>query len=189
MRFKNFIKMKKLVVLVLFLGLGTYVQAQETINWVTFNEALDLQKKKPKKIFMDVYTDWCGPCKMLDKQTFQNADVIKYINENYYAVKFNAEGTESVTYQGKTFTNPRYVEGKTGRNSMHQFTASLRVSSYPSMLFFDETATLIQPVRGFLKPKQLEIFLKIFATDDYKKFDTTEKWQEYQANFVGTFKE
>ncbi len=82
--------MKKLFLLVLFLGLGTYVQAQETVKWVTFEEALKLQKKKPKKIFMDVYTDWCGPCKMLDKQTFQNADVVKYLNENYYAVKFNA---------------------------------------------------------------------------------------------------
>src|SRR5690606_41789628 len=58
---------------------------RSTIKWMTFNEALELQKKKPKKIFMDVYTDWCGPCKMLDKQTFRNPDVVKYINEHYYA--------------------------------------------------------------------------------------------------------
>lgn len=90
----------------MFIGFGTYVQAQETIKWVTFNEALELQKKKPKKIFMDVYTDWCGPCKMLDKQTFHNPDVVKYINEHYYAVKFNGEGNETVAYQGKTYSNP-----------------------------------------------------------------------------------
>ncbi len=181
--------MKKLLLAVLFLGLGSYVQGQETIKWVTFNEAMELQKKKPKKIFMDVYTEWCGPCKMLDRQTFQNADVIKYVNENYYAVKFNAEGTESITYEGKTYANPRYVEGRTGRNAMHEFTAALGVNSYPTMLFFDEKGKPIQPVKGFHKPKQIEIFLKIFATDDYKKFDTAEKWQEYQANFTGTFAE
>jgi len=179
--------MKKLIVLVLFLGLGTYVQAQESINWVTFEEAIKLQQKKPKKIFMDVYTDWCGPCKMLDRQTFQNADVAKYINEHFYAVKFNGEGKETVTYQGNTYSNPRYMEGRTGRNSVHEFTKALGVSSYPTMLFFDETGSLIQPLKGFLRPKQIEIFLKIFATDDYKKFDTQEKWQEYQANFKGSF--
>jgi len=181
--------MKKILSVILFFGAVSLMQAQETINWVTFEEAIKLQKKKPKKIFMDIYTDWCGPCKMLDKQTFQNADVIKYINENYYAVKFNGEGKDPVTYQGKTYSNPRYVEGRSGRNGVHDLTAALGVNSYPTMLFFDETGNPIQPIKGFLKPKQIEIFLKIFATDEYKKFDSTEKWQEYQANFTGTFRE
>lgn len=173
----------------MFISLGTYLQAQETIKWVTFNEALELQKKKPKKIFMDVYTDWCGPCKMLDKQTFQNPDVVKYINEHYYAVKFNGEGNESVTYQGKDYTNKRYVAGKSGRNGVHDFTTALGVNAYPTMMFFDEKGNVIQPLKGFYKPKQIEIFLKIFATDDYKKFDSPESWKEYQANFKGTFVE
>ncbi len=75
--------------------------AQE-INWVTMDEALELQKTAPKKIFMDAYTNWCGPCKMLDKNTFHNADVVEYVNKHYYAVKFNAEGNSAVTYKGKT---------------------------------------------------------------------------------------
>lgn len=181
--------MKKLVLLFVFLALGVVAQAQETIKWVTFNEALELQKKKPKKIFMDVYTDWCGPCKMLDKQTFQNPDVVKYINEHYYAVKFNGEGKESVKYQDKAYGNPNYVEGRSGRNSVHEFTQALGVNAYPTMMFFDETGKVIQPLKGFYKPKQIEIFLKIFATNDYKKFDTAEKRKEYQANFKGTFVE
>jgi len=177
--------MKKMIFAFFLIGIAVASQAQ-SINWVTFEEALELQKKKPKKIFMDVYTDWCGPCKMLDKQTFGNADVIKYINENYYAVKFNAEGNETINYQGQTFTNPNYVEGKT-RNSVHQLTRALGVGAYPTMLFFDETGKLIYPLRGFHKPKEIEIFLKIFATDEYKKIDTQEKWQDYHSNFQGTF--
>ena len=177
--------MKKIIFAFFLFGITVTTQAQ-TINWVTFEQALELQKKQPKKIFMDVYTDWCGPCKMLDRQTFGNADVIKYINENYYAVKFNAEGNETVTYQEKTFSNPGYVAGKS-RNSVHQLTRALGVSAYPTMLFFDETGKLIHPLKGFYKPKDIEIYLKIFASDDYKKFDTQEKWQEYHANFKGTF--
>ena len=85
--------MKK-VLLTLLIALGSVaVQAQE-IKWMTMDEALTAQKKKARPIFMDVYTDWCGPCKMLDKNTFHDKAVADYINENYYAVKFNAEGQE-----------------------------------------------------------------------------------------------
>ena len=55
---------------------------------------------------MDVYTDWCGPCKLMDKNTFQNPYVAAYVTEHYYAVKFNAEGNETINYYDNTFTNP-----------------------------------------------------------------------------------
>ena len=72
---------------------------------MTLDEARAAQKKEPKKIFMDVYTNWCGPCKLLDKNTFQNPDVSRYISEHFYAVKFNAEGTEEIAFIIKN-TNP-----------------------------------------------------------------------------------
>jgi len=80
--------MKHLLLLFTFLIVGS-VSAQK-ISWMTMNEALEAQKTQPKKIFMDVYTIWCGPCKLLDKNTFSDKKVIEFINENYYAVKFNA---------------------------------------------------------------------------------------------------
>ena len=58
------------------------ITAQE-INWMSLEEALEAQKTAPKKIFIDAYTVWCGPCKMLDRNTFKNEDVVKYINKNY----------------------------------------------------------------------------------------------------------
>ena len=84
--------MKKLGYIFAFAVLTSAISIAQEINWVTLEKAIELQKKTPKKIMMDVYTSWCGPCKMLDKNTFQNADVVKYVNANYYAVKFNAEG-------------------------------------------------------------------------------------------------
>ena len=84
--------MKFKILFLLLLG-SVVVQAQE-IQWMTLAEALEAQKTAPKKIFMDVYTKWCGPCKLLDKKTFANRDVARYISEHYYAVKFNAEGNE-----------------------------------------------------------------------------------------------
>ena len=59
---------------------------------MSLDQALKATKIKPKKIIMDVYTKWCGPCRLLDKKTFGNPDVSRYISQNFYAVKFNAEG-------------------------------------------------------------------------------------------------
>jgi thioredoxin-related protein len=155
---------------------------------MTMDEALAAQKETPKKIFMDVYTKWCGPCKLLDKNTFSNNDVISYINENYYAVKFNAEGTEEITFEDFTYTNPNYQEGRKGRNATHFFADALKLRGYPSLVFFEENGTLIQAIPGYKTPEQLEVYLKMIGSDKYKEVNTPEAWQAYQKNFKGTFK-
>jgi len=160
------------------------------INWVTMDEAIELQKTAPKKIIMDVYTNWCGPCKMLDKNTFQNEDVANYVNEHFYAVKFNGEGNASVTYKDRTFGNPNYDATKANRrNSAHEFARYLQVNAYPTMVFFDEEANYISPVRGYRTPQQLELYLKLFLSDKYKEMTTKEKFSEYSKSFKPTFKE
>ena len=162
---------------------------QSQIEWMTMNEALEAQKKEPKKIFADVYTDWCGPCKMMDKNTFSNPDVANYVNEHFYPVKFNAEGTEKVDYQGFEYTNPNYKPGRKGkRNAQHFFANALKVSAYPTVVFFDEESDVISPIVGYRTPEQLEIYLKMIATDAYKELTSREAWKEYQSNFEGAFK-
>lgn len=166
--------------------LGGPLSAQE-IKWMSMNEALEAQQKEPKKIFMDAYTTWCGPCKMLDKNTFSNSDVAKYINENYYPVKFNAEGTEKIFYQDRTFDNPGYMPDRKGRNATHDFARALKITGYPSLVFFDEEGKLIGPIPGYRTPHQLELFLKMFAGEDYKMITTPEAFQEYSENFTNEF--
>lgn len=178
--------MKKIIFL-LFIFSSAVVSAQK-INWMTMNEALEAQKQTPKKIFMDVYTVWCGPCKLLDKNTFSNKDVIKYVNEHYYAVKFNAEGTEEVAFEDFTYTNPNYQEGRKGRNATHFFADALKLRGYPSLVFFEEDGTLIQAIPGYKTPAQLEVYLKMIGSDEYKEVNTPEAWQAYQENFKNTFK-
>ena len=140
---------------------------------------------------MDVYTKWCGPCKLMDKNTFSNKDVIQFINENFYPVKFNAEGTEEITYQDFTYTNPNYQEGRKGRNATHFFADALKKSGnlrgYPSIVFFKDDGELIKGVPGYRTPKQIEIYLKMIANDDYKELTMVKAWEEYQDNFKGTF--
>ena len=141
--------------LILFFIGCTISSAQ--VNWMTMDEALAAQKSKPKKIIVDVYTSWCGPCKLLDKNTFGNAEISSFINQNYYPVKFNAEGKEEVNFNGNRFENPRYDPNRKGRNARHQFTAYLGITGYPSIHsclifkrgnhFFNERRLLEQSLR------------------------------------------
>lgn len=178
----------KQLLLFLLLSISPFLVAQK-INWMSMDEALAAQKETPKKIIMDVYTVWCGPCKLMDKNTFSNKDVIDYINEHYYAVKFNAEGTEEITFEDFTYTNPNYQEGRKGRNATHFFADALKLSGYPSLVFFEDNGSLIQAVPGYKTPKELEIFLKMIKTNDYLDITTAQKWEAYQKKFKFKFRE
>ncbi len=179
----------KLIITSLIMLLSFQVSQAQEIKWMSMNEALAAQKKQPKKIFMDAYTTWCGPCKLLDKNTFTNKDVINYINTHFYAVKFNAEGTEEITYKDFKYTNPNFDANRKGRNSQHFFANALKITGYPSLVFFDEQSNVIAPIMGYRTPKQLEIYLKMIAKDDYKELTSAEAWQKYEKNFKGTFKD
>ena len=97
--------MKKLILVLIIASFSITGNSQEDpkINWMTFEEAVTAQKKNPKKIMIDMFTTWCGPCRMLDKNTFQQKDLVKYVNENYYAVKFNAEGDGEINFKEKKY--------------------------------------------------------------------------------------
>lgn len=180
--------MKLYLLIVLFFTLSSNSLFSQEIQWMSMADAQEAQKKEPKKIFMDVYTDWCGPCKLLDKNTFQNPDVSRYIIENYYAVKFNAEGLEEIKYYDQIFTNPKYDPNRSGRNATHQFTQFLGVKGYPTMVFFSENGDPIMPIVGYQKPKQIELFLKMIKQGDYQIFSKPEDFENYKKNFIPRFK-
>ncbi|MDO5608357.1 MAG: thioredoxin fold domain-containing protein [Capnocytophaga sp.] len=182
--------MKRYIAVVALIISGIASVSAQEIKWMTMDEAVAAQKKSPKKIFMDVYTVWCGPCQMLDRNTFKNKDVAEYVNKNFYAVKFNGEGNEVVNYKGQKFENPNYDPArKNSRNGVHHFAAALGVQAYPTMMFFDEEANPIFPISGYLKPSQIELYLKLAANEDYKKFKTNDDFKKYQSEFKGSFKD
>ncbi len=180
--------MKLLILLLVSFNLSSSIVVAQKIQWMTLDEARAAQKVKPKKIFMDVYTNWCGPCKLLEKNTFQNPDVSRYISENYYAVKFNAEGTEEIEFYNQTFSNPNYDPNRKGRNATHQFTQFLGVKGYPTMVFFSEDGDPIMPLVGYYKPKQIELYLKMIKQGDYQVFSKPEDFENYRKNFIPRFR-
>lgn len=146
--------MKKLFLFLSIALISLSAQANE-IKWMTLSQAIEAQKKDPKPIFIDAYTTWCGPCKMLDQNTFSVKEVAAKINANYYPVKFNAEGEENITFNGKNFSNPSYDARRTGRNGMHEFTKHLGVPGYPTMVVISKDYSIEKTIVGYKTAEQL----------------------------------
>lgn len=150
------------------------------VTWMSFEEAVEASKQNPKKIFIDVYTDWCGWCKVMDKNTFSHETVARYLNENYYSVKLDAEGKEEITFNDHTY---KYVSQ--GRKGVHELAYALLNGnlSYPTVVFLDEEFRMITPVSGYQKPEQFYPILTFIGENHYKKT----KWEEYRSSFENPF--
>lgn len=159
------------VLLILIAGFNVQAQA---VQWISWEEAVQLTQSdsNTKKIFIDVYTDWCGWCKKMDKDTFQNPEVAAYMGENFYMVKFDAEGKDPIEYQGKTF---KYVPS--GRRGYHELAAALLQGqmSYPTVVFLDEKLNMLSPVPGYQKAKPFLKIARYFGDNIYK----TQDWKAY----------
>lgn len=178
--------MLKQIFFIVLLGFAIETSAQQ-IKWINMNKALELQQKKPQKIMVFFYAEWSEDSHKMNEQTFVNKDVARYINKHYYAVNFNGEGNEKVTYKDFEYTNPNYDPQRKGRNYQHFFADALKVTNYPTIVFFDEKGNVISPVAGYKSPTDLEIYLKMIASDDYKNVTTAKAWQDYQNNFKSKF--
>lgn len=159
----------------------------QKLEWIRMDEALELQKENPKKILMKVYIeDVCEECEQFEKQTFSNKKLINYVKENFYTVYLNGEGNDVITYNDFEYTNPNYIQKK-GRNSTHLFVNALKLATYPSLVFFESDGSIIQAIGGFKDAQELELYLRMVATDEYKEITTPAAWEAYQRNFKSSF--
>lgn len=174
---KVYMKVAKYVLgLILVLSLTSSKRVADAhVNWLTFEEAIALHNDNPKKLLIDLYTDWCGWCKVMDRETYSNPTLSAYINENFYPVKFNAEQKESVEFDGHTFN---FIPS--GRRGVHELAAALTNNqlSYPTTVFMDEELRIIQPIAGYLKPHQMEPILQFIGDDYYKSV----AWADYKKD-------
>ncbi len=125
------------------------IAANDLLWSSSFATSLNQAKLKRKYMLVDMYTDWCGWCKRLDRDTFSNPQMMAYLNSKYVCAKINAEGAP---------------EGK-------QVAAKYRVSGFPCALVFDPSGKFIGKLPGYYKPDEyqqaLEDLIKNPPSDPY----------------------
>ena len=175
MKYFKFILLPVIIVFTLFISAFKTEQdsKHEEIHWMTFEQMQEAQKKKPKKVIIDMYTDWCGWCKKMDKTTFEHPVIAKYVNENFYAVKFNAESKEPVVFNGKKYEN-------SGR--YHDLATTLMQGKlgFPTSIYLDDKFGYVtEPIASYLDAKQFELIISYINTEGYKK----QPFEQYQKAF------
>lgn len=160
--------------LLLFIFAANFSRAQQPdemgslVKWMSLQEAMEKVKTAPKPIILDFYTDWCGWCKHMMKTTYADPGLAQYINLNFYPVKFNAEGKDTIEYLGKIY-KPTSPEPR----RPHELAVELLGGklSYPSTIFLNgydasqQKFALSLSAAGYLETQKIEPIL-IFVLEN-----------------------
>lgn len=153
--------------LVLFTTVNLFAQ-NRSINFVecSFNEAIELSKKGDKPLFVDCYTSWCGPCKMMAKDVFTNDAVADYFNENFICIKFDCEKGEG----------PRVA-------------STYQVSGYPTFLIIDTNKQLIHKMVGGTSAERFIENTKKGLDPEFSTYGKRKKFESgnYDKKFLMTY--
>ena len=168
-----------LFTLLMLAALPNFLFSQEGVNWLTIEQAEEMMKKSSRPLFIDTYTDWCGWCKKMDQETFSNPVIADILNNNFYPVKFDAEGSDTIMFLGQRFIN----DGKSGKT--HQLAVLLLQGQlvYPTVVILSpkDGRVFVTPIAGFRESKEMELLLAYFG--DIKNMEID--FNLFQTNFKG----
>lgn len=137
---------------------------KEKIQWMTLEEASKKMEASPKPMIIDLYAKWCYWCKEMDKKTYNNDKVVRYINENFYPVKMDAETKSTVQWNDREFDYNTSVRV----NEFSLFVTNGQLS-YPTTVIFMNQDEAPATIPGFMSSEAIEPFLKYFGEHYYKK--------------------
>ena len=135
---------------------GTAPSGQKKVAWLAFDAATAKAKAENKHMIVDVYTTWCGWCKVMDRQTYSNADVVAYLNDNFVLAKVNGESSAELHYKGETM-------------SERAFARKVGVTGFPTTYFLKPDADIIGGAPGYIPPDNFMIYAKYVSTKWYEK--------------------
>jgi len=161
MRFINIIKWETFFLFVLIFLRSSNLFAG------SFDDALKAAQEQNKKVIVDVYTDWCGWCKKMDRDSYSNKDIKELINDDFIYVKLDAESYSVVHYRGKSYTGV-------------ELAAFFEVSGYPTHVFLEPDSKVIEfkydkynmnNLPGYFNASDFKKVLEYMRDEKYKDTD------------------
>lgn len=149
---------------------------KQDVKVYSINQVLALQKIQPKKILINIYTNFCNSCRVMNKTTFTDTLVADYINKNYYLVNFDAESNDTIL-----FNNQKYFKQLIDGFPFNSFVMKVTNErlTFPTIAILDENLNTINVLNSYQHPKFLKPVLQFFAENDYK----TKKWVDFYREY------
>lgn len=147
------------------------------IKIYSFKEAEALQKKKPKKMLVNIYTGFCNSCMVMNKTTFTDTSLANCIDKYFYLVNFNAESADTVL-----FNNEKHFKQLVNGFPLNTFAVKISNGrlTFPSIVVLDEKMTLVEVLNAYQHPKNIKPVLVYFGSNIYK----TKKWPDFIADYI-----
>ena len=131
-------------------------EAGSKLSWLEFDVATDLAAKQKKHLIVDIYTTWCGWCKVMDRQTYGDPQVSSYLLDNFVLAKVNGESSAKMHWKGRELTE-------------RQFAREVGVTGYPATYFMKPDAELLGGVAGYIKSPDFMMYARYVSTKWYEK--------------------
>ena len=166
-------------------GLAFSTLAQEQIKWLNIEQAESLAKQdgsNAKKYLVDCYTDWCGWCKRMDRDTFSDTLIARIVDFYFYPVKFNTESIEPVTFNSKVYTNSATKSRRGSTHALAYFLLNNRLS-YPSFSVLSSEGTLLTICPGYHEAAEFEVFLVFMGEEFYKQMNFETFSKDYHSKY------
>lgn len=161
------------------------LSAQEKIEWIKIDQlekSIGQTNNQGKKILVDCYTDWCGWCKRMDKDTFSDTLIAKIMNYYFIAVKFDAECQENITLKGKEYKSNGANSKKKNPHQLAYYLLNNRLS-YPSFSIMNTDLNVIEVIAGYNNPNEFEKMLVFFGEGLNTKLDYNQFAKEYETKY------
>lgn len=149
----------------------------EKTQWISLQEATNKLSSEKRPVLIDLYTDWCGWCKVMDKKTYSNKKVSEYLAKKFYAVKLNAETRQQVSWAGKEYSYND--QAKMNDFAMYLTNGQLM---FPTTIIIPEDGQP-QAIPGYLDPKNFEVIAKYFGEGNYGKVPFAEFEKKFKSSW------
>lgn len=163
-----------LLSLTMFIG---EAYSQKTIDWLDISQVeakIEEDGQDAKRVFIDCYTDWCGWCKRMDKDTFSDTTIAKLMNHYFYNVKFDAESKETISFGGIEYKNTSKGR-RGGAHDLAKYLLNNRLA-YPSFSVLNPNLGIATIIPSYFPSKDFEPIVVFMGG----RYDEQYSWEDFQ---------